>query len=60
MSTAQELRTLAHQIHELAKANPSWSVVAPIIENLTDHLSAVARVHELNEQTGEVPAEARP
>jgi hypothetical protein len=60
MSTAQELRTLAHQIIDLTKASPSYSVVAPIIENVTDHLYAVARVHELNEQAREVPIEARP
>lgn len=60
MSTAQELRMLARGIYDLAKANPSWSVVASIIENTTDHLSAIARAHELNEQTGETPPEARP
>jgi hypothetical protein len=46
MSTAQELRELATQIEQVGRSSPVWSIAHVWVRTLTDHLLAVARVHE--------------
>jgi hypothetical protein len=60
LTTAYELRELAVQIEQLARDSPVWSIVHEWVRTLTDHLAAVARVHEtrrLCEECGKYPAD---
>lgn len=49
MTTAHHLRELAREIERLCHDSPCSGVASPIIDNATDHLCAIARIHELNE-----------
>jgi hypothetical protein len=44
--TAEELRQLATDVERVARESPAWSIAYTWIRTLTDHLQAVARVHE--------------
>jgi hypothetical protein len=50
MSTAVELRELAAKIEQVGRESPVWSVAHVWVFTLTDHLCAVARVHETREK----------
>lgn len=45
-----ELRELADALYKTARASPSMSIAGPIVANATDHLLAVARISDLQEQ----------
>lgn len=47
-STAQEIRDLARAIEQVGRDSPCWSVVHSMVMNLTNHLQAIAGVHEVN------------
>lgn len=49
-ATAAELRALARDIEGLARRSPCYSVVCKIVQVLCESISAVARIHELNER----------
>lgn len=44
------LRDLARQIETLAKDHPAYCQAQPAVQNLIDHLCAMARCHEANEK----------
>lgn len=50
-TTVQELRDLAKTIEQACAASRSMSIALPVVQNCTDHLLAIARVHELNQET---------
>jgi len=50
MTTATELRALCRELHDAVMKSPCLSVALPAVHNCIDHLTAIARVHELNEQ----------
>lgn len=43
----REMRELARQIEDLARASPCYSAAWSIVSNCADHLTAVAAYHEL-------------
>lgn len=49
--TAQELRALAKAIEDECSTSPAMSIALPVVQNCVDHLSAIARVHELNHES---------
>lgn len=49
MKSGAELRELARQIEKLCEASPCMSVAYPIVSNAVEHLCAIARIHEMNE-----------
>lgn len=56
-TSPMELRDLAAEIERVGRASPCWSVAHPWIRTLTDHLCAVARVHETRAWTPPIIAE---
>lgn len=48
------LRALAARIEQLAKDDPAYSQAHDIVTNCVDHLCAVARTHEANEEIKEI------
>lgn len=50
MTTAHQLRELAREIERACHDSPCVGIAAPIISNAVDHLCAIARIHELNEE----------
>ena len=51
---AHPLRDLARKIEELAKGHQAYSQAQPAVSNLVDHLSAIARCHECNNQLNNI------
>jgi hypothetical protein len=46
--TARQLRELVREIERVCRDSPCSSVASAIINNATNHLCAVARIHEIN------------
>ena len=53
------IRDLVRQIEDLAREHGSFSAVQHVISNTADHMSAIARLHELNERQL-IPRESLP
>ena len=47
--TAKELRALVLAINKVVSESPVMSIAQPVMSNACDHLSAIARAHECNE-----------
>lgn len=47
--TAKELRELADDIDMCIAGKRIFNIARPVIRNATDHLRAIARIHEMNE-----------
>jgi hypothetical protein len=47
-NTWDDLRDLSDKINKLCREHPSWSIVRSEVEVLTDHISAKARIHEMD------------
>ena len=50
MKTWEALRDLSSKIDRLSREHEAYSMVYKIIQVTTDHIEAVARVHELNQK----------
>lgn len=46
-TTGEQLRGLALDIDRCCSASPVLSIAHPILQNASDHLNAIARIHEL-------------
>ena len=46
--TGDELRALAAAIERANSESPANSVAWPVVRNCIDHLTAIARIHDLN------------
>lgn len=47
-ATSQELRELVRVIEQACAASRAMSIALPVVQNCTDHLLLIARVHELH------------
>jgi hypothetical protein len=53
---AARIRTIAKQIHALASAQPEWSIIRAVVDNLCDHLGLVAGNVYANARTADLEA----
>ena len=53
MTAKPDLRDLARRIHDVAEVHPCYSQAYRAVAMLTDHLTAMAAVNELNRKLAE-------